>query len=157
MAMSQSTLATELEKMTPSDNEADSIQALTDAYGVFATGAAAGVPISSAGVDLGKTAMSGALVGMSADGAGITKIPAAVAAFWVAAAVPVSFVGSIAVVPPPNAGLAALLAVTLPANMAASATLAQAAAALAANMYSQAIIGGLVTFPGAPPVVVPIL
>lgn len=158
MAMLQSTLSTQLQNMAPAAAEATAITNLVNAYGTYASAAAAGaVPITPAGVNLGKAAMQAALVGMSAPGAGITKIPLAVVQFWVAVAggLATSFAGALAITPPPNAGLAALLAATFPANVSGNKTLAQAADAIATNMHTQAIIGGTVTLPG--PVVTPIL
>ena len=158
MAMVKNTLATQLQNLAPASAEATAITNLVNAYGTYASAAAAGaVPITPAGVNLGKAAMQAALVGMSASGAGITKIPAAVIQFWVGVAggLATSFPGATAIVPPPNAGLAALLAATFPANTSGNKTLAQAADAIATNMHAQAIIGGTVTFPG--PVVQPIL
>lgn len=158
MAMSQSTLATELENMVPTDNEPDAITALTDAYGVFAADAESNsIPITPAGVNLGKAAMSAALVGMSVSGAGITAIPAACIAFWVAVAggLATSFPGATAITPPPHAGIAAKLAITFPANTAGGKSLADSVDAIATDMHSEAIVGGTCTFPG--PVVAPIL
>lgn len=158
MVMSQSTLASELENLEPSDSEQIAAQTLTDAYGVFATAATGiGIPITPAGVNLGKTAMLSTLSGMSAPGAGIVSIPAAIAAFWVAVAggLAASFPGAIAVVPPPHASLPAAFAALMPANAAASLSLKDSAAAMATIMYADAIIGGTVTLPG--PVVGPIL
>jgi len=160
MVMVQNTLATELENLVPVDVEADAAAGLTDAYGVFASGAAAGaVAITPAGVELGKAQMLPALTGMSAPGAGLAAIPAGIIAFWVGVAggLAASFPGAIAVVPPPNAALAAAFAAMMPANTAAELSLADAAAAMAGVMYANAIVGGLVTLPGVPPLVFPIL
>lgn len=157
MAMDEATLATELEKLTPVDNEAAAVSALADAYATFAADAVAGtVALSSAGVALGKTAMSAALVGMSVAGAGLVKIPAAVVAFWAAVAtgLATSFSGATAIVPPPHATFAADFAQLMVDNKDGNATLAEAAEALAAIMYSGATTSGTATFPG--PVTSPI-
>lgn len=151
MALVQATLSTQLQNLAPTTVEATAITNLVNAYGTYAAGAASNaVPITPAGVTLGKNAMSAQLVGMSASGQGITKIPASIVAFWAAVAggLATSFAGAIAIVPPPNAGLAALLAATFPANTSGNLTLAQACDAIAANMHAQAIIGGTVTFTG---------
>lgn len=150
MVMVQNTLATELENLVPTDVEAEAAAALTDAYGVFASGAAAGaVPITPAGVNLGKAQMLPALTGMSAPGAGITLIPLAIIAFWVGVAggLATSFPGALAIVPPPHAALPATFAAMMPANVAAELSLADAAAAIAGIMYADAIVGGIVTLP----------
>lgn len=160
MAMVQATLATQLQNMTNIDVEATAITNLVNAYGTFSSAATGnGIPLTPAGVTLGKTAMQGALVGMSADGAGITKIPNACVAFWgaVCTSFAVSFPGSIAATPPPHASLASAFAALMPTNTAGDVTLAQAAQSIAAIMYTDAIAGGTVTLPGAPPVVGPII
>ncbi len=151
MAMSESTLATELENLAPTSTESEAAQTLTDAYGVYAAGAiAGGVPITSAGVDLGKAAMLPALAGMSADGAGITIIPSAVVAFWngVAGGLSTSFVGATAITPPPHATLPSAFASLMPTNTSGDVTKAEAAASIAEIMHADAIVGGTVTYPG---------
>ena len=150
--MVQATLATELEAMVPTTVEADAAATLGAAYETFALDATSVVPILPAGPTAGKAAMIAALTGMSIPGAGIVLIPLSIVAFWIAAA-PVGWPPPLIAVPPPNAGLAALLAATFPANMAADLSLADAAAVLAANMWSQAIIGGTVA---PPPLFVPV-
>lgn len=156
MAMSEATLASELEALVPEATEAAAAARLTEAYGNYAADAEGNaVPIESTGIDLGKAAMEPALAGMSAPGAGATVIANAVIAFWVAAAVPASFPTATIVVPPPNAGLAVALEAVFASNTAAQASLEDAAANIAAVMHAQAIIGGTVTLPG--PSVGPIL
>lgn len=149
--MSQATLATELLNLTPTATEAGAVAALTDAYGVYAAEATAnGVPLSAAGVDLGKAAMATALVGMSDPDAGLTKIPAAVAAFWSAVATggPTSFAGATAVTPPPHTTLPADFEALMTSNTAASVTSQEAADSLAEILHTGATVGGTVTFPG---------
>lgn len=145
--MVQSDLETELLNMIPTTSEPAAITALTDAYGIFAAGAESNtVPLSAAGVTAGKAAMSSALVGMSLPGVGLIVIPLAVIAFWVAAATPAGFPGALSCVPPPNAALAAKLAITFPANVLSSASLADATKLMAADMFSEAVIGGTCLF-----------
>lgn len=148
MALNQSTLATELQGLVPTDNEGDAITALTDAFATYAAGATAnGVPILSAAVNTGKAAMASALVGMSVDGAGVTKIPNSVAAFWAAAIVPGAFGADVGPsTPQPCSGLAALLASTFGSNQTGDKSLSDATAAIAADMHSQSIVGGVATF-----------
>lgn len=157
MAMSQGKLASQLLHLTPAATEAQAIATLVGAYSTFAADAeAAGVPVTAAGVALGSAAMQAALVGVSAPGAGASVLTSAVQAFWAAVAggVAASFSGATAVVPPPHAGLQALLEATFASNLASRASLADATAAVAGDLYNQAIIGGTVTFPG--PVVSPV-
>lgn len=156
--MVQATLATEIENMIPSNVESEAAAVLTDAYGVFASDAIGNtIPISSAGVELGKVAMSSALIGMSAPNAGITIIPAAILAFWVAVCggFAVSFVGSVAAIPPPHASLSSAFASLMVTNKDANLSLSDAAEQMAVIMYADAIVGGTVTIP--PAVVGPIL
>jgi hypothetical protein len=157
MALVQNTLATQLQNLAPASVEATAITNLVNAYATYAAGAAALTPILSTGIDLGKAAMQSALVGMSATGAGLVSIPAAIVAFWaaVAAGLTASFAGATAITPPPHATLAALFAATCAANTASELSLADSTAAIAANMHENAILGGTVTTAG--PTVTPIL
>jgi hypothetical protein len=157
MAMSQVVLAAQLLALEPAAAEADAVSALADAYATFAADAQAGTAaITAAGVALGKAAMLAALVGMSAPGAGSAVLTAAVQAFWgaVAGGLATSFPAATAIVPPPHSGLQALLDATFTSNTATAASGPDATAAVAADLYGQAITGGGVTFPG--PVVSPI-
>lgn len=156
MAMSAATLATQLENLTPTDNESAAAVVLAEAYRVFALAAVGnGVPILPSGPLAGKTAMIPALAGMSTPGAGASALESGVRAFWLAAATVAACPGSIAVVPPPTVGLAAALLPVFASNTSTSATLSQAANAVASVMYANAIVGGTVTLPG--PSVGPIL
>jgi len=155
--MSQSVLATQLLNLVPSASELSAAVALANAYGVFATDAVAGaVPITIAGVALGKAAMLSALTGMSMPGAGAAVLTAAVQAFWTAVAggLATSFAAAAAIVPPPHAGLQALLSSTFITNTASDATQAAATNVVATNFFNQVLVGGSVTFPG--PVTSPI-
>lgn len=157
MAMSPSVLATQLLNLVPAATEAEAVVTIANAYSVFATDAQAGaVPITPAGVALGKAAMQAALVGMSVPGAGAIVLTSAVQAFWgaVAAGLATSFAAAISIVPPPHTGLQALLVSTFATNTSTEATQAAATNAVAVDFYSEAIVGGGVTFPG--PVVSPI-
>lgn len=148
--MAQATLKTELEALTPVDNEPDAINTLVTAYGNFAGAAAAGAAaILPVNVTAGEAAMTAALTGMSAPDAGLASIPASIVAFWAAAVAP-PWPPAVLGVPPLNAGLAAALAVTFPANVAGDLSLADAANAIATDMYAQAVIGGLMNIPPPP-------
>lgn len=148
--MLPATLATAMLNLVPAATELEAAQVLADAYGTFASTAAAGaVPITPLAITNGKTAMTAALVGMSASGAGAAKIAAGVIAFWgaVAAGLTTSFAGAVVITPPPNAGLAAALSAQFASNIATMASQAVATASIASVMAAQAIIGGTVTFP----------
>ncbi len=153
MAMSQATLATELDNLDPTTDEAAAIIILADAYGVFVAEAQAATPILPAGVAMGKAAMAAGLVGMSTDGAGTTLIPAAIIAFWVAVAagLTTSFAGATLIVPPPHATLASAFAALMPANVGKSKT--DALDAIASLLLTQAIVGGVVTVTEATPII----
>ncbi len=158
MAMSSSVLATQLINLTPSATEAGAVATLANAYSVFASDATAGAAaITPAGIALGKATMQVALAGVSSPGAGAAVLTAAIQAFWgaVAGGLAASFAGAAAIVPPPQAGLQALLVSTFASNTSGSTSLADAAQAIATIVFNQAIIGGTVTFPG--PVVSPIV
>lgn len=157
MAMSSGVLASQLLGLVPAATEAEAVVTLASAYAVFAADAVAGaVPITAAGVLLGRTAMQAALFGMSAPGAGAAVIAAAIQAFWgaVALGLAASFSGAAAITPPPHAGLQPLLETAFAVNTATSADLVTAAQSVATVIHNQAIIGGTATFPG--PVVSPI-
>lgn len=160
MPLSQSKLADELKAMVPAATEPPAILALVTAYGNYAADAmGAGIPITPAGVSLGKNAMTGALTGMSAPGMGITAIPNSLIAFWgaVCSAAAVSFPGTITGSPPPQATLIAGFAALMPVNTAAGLSLDDSAAAIAVLWHINAITGGTVTLIGPPPVPGPIL
>jgi hypothetical protein len=155
--MSSATLAGQLAGLVPSSTEATAVARLADAYGTYAADAVAGAaPITAAGVVLGKAAMTAALAGMNAPGAGSAVLTKAVQAFWaaVAAGLASSFAGAVAVAPPPHAGLEVALDAAFAANVASGADLVDAAQVIATALHNQAIIGGTVTFPG--PVTSPI-
>lgn len=151
MPMSASVLKAELEKMVPTDVEADAAAALAAAYEKYATDAiGSGVAILPAGPTAGRAAMEPLLTGMSADGAGAAIIAAAIVQFWVAAA-PAGWPPPMVTVPPPNAGLAAALPPVLAANTVASLAIGPAMQALATAIHAQAIIAGTVAIPPASP------
>jgi hypothetical protein len=150
MTMAAATLATELLSLTPTSVEDTAIDAIVDAYGVFASDAVSNaILISPAGIELGKAAMSAALVGMSEENEGRTKIPAAVVAFWTAVSggLTASFTGALAITPPPHATLSDDFATLMDENMNGDVSAEEAAEALANLLYEQAALGGTVTYP----------
>jgi hypothetical protein len=150
--MLAATLANELLNLDPTIVEAEAVVTLANAYATFATTATAGVvPITPAGVTLGKTAMAPLLIGMSEDGLGSAKITQGVQGFWAAVALggTTSFAGAVAILAPAHAGLQAALDAAFSANTASVATKEAAVTLLATAFYSQAIIGGVVTFPAS--------
>ncbi len=160
MTMAAATLANELLNLDPVDTEAAAITTLADAYAVFAAQAQAGPQtITATGVNLGKAAMSAALIGVSSPGAGAAVLTTAIQAFWAAVAggLATSFAGAIAITPPPHSSLTAQLSSTFSTNTSTTADKPTATSAIASDMYSEAVIGGTVTYPGGPPPVFPIL
>lgn len=160
MALSSSTLATELAALTPTDTPGAAEQTLAMAYGEYMKAAeAGGVPIFASAVDsLAVPAMVGAMafsLGSAADGAAV--IVAGVSAFWSAmVGAPASFFATAtAITAPPFATLAADLAATFVANVITSATLEQATSAMASDIHLATAGQGTATFPG--PVTSPIV
>lgn len=156
MAMSASTLATQLQNLTPTSVEATANQRFADAWAIyFAASAANGVPYSTNAAH--KSAMISAMAGSSAPNAGATKIQAGIVAWWasVLSTFAVTYSGAIAlVVPPLTTGIAALLTPVLASNTAGSLSLS-AACTQVANVLHTNNLGGTATFP--PAVVAPIL
>lgn len=160
MALDENTLAVELAAMLATEDEADAIQFFTDAYEVYLLDAEAGpVTITPAGIALGKTAAAAAMVGMSAANAGLSIIPNAIITWWttMAASPAVTFPGAIAMVPPPHAGILAGFAPIMVSNTASELETGPATANVATLFHSQAIVGGTITLPGAPPTIHPIV
>lgn len=146
MALSAATLSTALQSMTPRSSEADAIAALVNAYATHAEDAEAATAILSGGINLGKAAMSAALVGMSATGAGAAKMAGGIVAFWsaVAGGLATSFAGATAISPPFATLSAADIQPVFDANVAAAKSLSDACDAIAAAIYAK-LAGGTVT------------
>ena len=156
--MVEATLAAAILAQSPTLVEQDAIDALVTTYSTYAADAESNsVSITAAGLALGEAAMAAALVGMSAPNAGLTSIPAALSAFWVAVAggLSTSFPGATVIVPPPHASFASDFQALMPANTSGEVTEQEAADSVAAIMHTGATTGGSVTFPG--PVTTPIL
>lgn len=149
MVMFQLTLEVELSVAwsIPYQDEQDAIDAFVDAYTAYAGDASSTSPITPTAVALGDAAMRGPLVGMSADGAAPAAITAAILAFWTAVAIPGSFGANVSAIPPPHAGLAAKLAATFSTI---ETDVNAAASNIAADMHSEAIVGGQALYPPPP-------
>lgn len=147
--MSQSTMQQQLITLAPAATETAAAQALAQAYANFAAQATSnGVPILPSAISIAQEVMIPALIGMSAPFAGAQIVQNAVQLFWVTIAGLLSsaFTGATAIVPPANAALAVGLQTVASANIASALDQNDACSALATVFYSQAIIGGLVTF-----------
>lgn len=154
MALSQATLATELENMSPSSSESLAIEAFSQAYGDYMKTAIAGaVPIIGAAIDsIAVPAMRAAIDWDPGDSCleGTTEMVEGLAAFWASmVAAPASFFAdAIAISPPSFAGLATTLHVTLCDNQDAGKTLAESAAEMAQDIHPSTDEQGTATFPG---------
>jgi hypothetical protein len=165
MALVQATLASGLASMAPVNTEAEAIANFCDAWESYFTGASvAGVPIGAFGA--AKTAMQGAMTGLSVTGAaamqsGITAfwgvIAASASTLWV---MPPNTVPS-ATPPPTLGGISAALAPVFASNAAdPTKTIAQATSAIAAVLHTNGGVGGIAVVQPplpAPPVPTPIL
>lgn len=160
MALSQSTLATELENLVPTASASTAATTLAQAYGDYMKGAESNaVPITSASVDsLAVPAMAAAMTFTAGDTSaqGAAQFVAGLAAFWGAmVAAPASFfTGATVITPPPFTTTAASLATDFDNNTSNEETLADSAAALAATIHGDTDGIGTATFPG--PTVAPI-
>ena len=168
MALVQATLANQLENLTPTGVEATAINALATAWDTYFQGASVtGVPITAGVTATAKTAMMGALAGMSVPNAGAAKIQAGITAYWATLVplfatlwvIPPNVVT--ALTPPPTlAGIAAALTSVFASNTSSQATLAQAAANVAAALHTSGGLGAIaVVQPPLPaaPVPTPVL
>lgn len=139
MTLSQSALATEIENMVPTLGSSSAI--LAQAYGDYMKDAIAGAtPITAATVDSSAVPAMTAAMTFSQPGtptSGATVITTGLTAFWGAmvAAPATFFSGATVITPPIFPPLIATLAATLLANATGSASLADSAAALAADIH----------------------
>lgn len=125
----------------------------------FSTASAGVVVVASALRGPPATAMRGALTGMSTPGAGARAIQNAIVHFWsTLSGAPSSFFpGAIAVTPPPTlSGIASAISAIMSGNTRGNVPAPTAYSALAAAIHG-CNQGGTATFPGAPPIVIPIV
>lgn len=167
MALVSSTLASGLAALVPTPVEATAITNFCNAWATYFAGASiTGIPVGS--LAAAKSAMQGALSGLSAPNAGAAAIQSGVTAFW---GVIVSSGAGLWVLapsvitliaPPPTlGGIAAALSSVFASNAAdPTKTLAQATNAIATVLHTNGGLGGIATVqppPVAPPVPTPIL
>ena len=153
MAMSDSILTGELKVMSLFDNEPDAAAAWANAFDVYFQDAeaTAGGPVVPAGLSACKSAMEGALSGMSAPGAGAAALQAGILAYWGAIVPATAWPPATAITPPPGlSGLAATLAPVFAANAVPGVTKDQAMDAIAAAIHEVNIVGGIAVFPVPP-------
>lgn len=167
MPLVSATLASGLEALVPTNDEAEAIQRIVDAWeGYFdgsQLGPAAAVPGSYAAA---LAALQAGLTGMSAANAAANAFQTGLTAFWatiapLAAAVwpqtPPPVTTPPATPPPTLGGVAALLQAQWTADAAAGVDLATSAQNMATILHTNAGLGGIgiITFPGPPPVPTP--
>jgi hypothetical protein len=159
MALVQSTLASGLEALEPTDDEAIAVQRIADAFDDYFAGASVnGSPAVPAALAPCKAAMVAAMTGLSTTGGAAAAIQAGILAYWttllpLASAVWPATVGPVippAVPPAGLAGIAAALAPVFTANTSGGLSLVASAAAVAAALHPLQL-GGLVNLGPPPP------
>lgn len=156
MPMSQSTLSDQLQSLVPTDSDIEAIDRLANAYATYCLDAEASrvppVQISSASVELAKTAMKAALVGLNNPGQGSQKIVDGFKAFWSSIALnpALSFPGSVAVIAQPFVNTKLSLDNQFIVNRDGSLTTVQALDNISVIIDFETKIGGSVLFPTDP-------
>ena len=160
MTLSQATLKSEMVAMDLYGNEAQAVVAWAAAWSAyFADAETNSIPIEPAALPTAEAAMAAALLGMSASDAGAGKIQAGIQAWWGAmVAAPSAFwPGCTAIAPPPGlSGIATALQSAFDSNTSGGVTEDAAYDAITGVLHP-VNLGGQATFPGAPPLVFPIL
>lgn len=163
MPLIAANLATELESLIPVETEAEVINNLATAWeNYFSNASVAGVATVPGTLTTATTAMKSALVGISGDGQGASKLQAGIIAFWGVVVPAVTTIWVVvpplisAISPPSLSTIAASLTPVFLANKNSGLDLAASALAVA-NVLHPLQLGGTVTQTGAPPVVLPIL
>jgi len=150
--MSQSVLKDELVELGLYDNESDAVSAWAQAFrGYFENAETNSIPIITAGLDVPQSAMAGAMVGLSTDGA--AKIQAGITQWWATLALAPSTYWATATVitPPPGlSGIATVLQAVFSSNISTSASKTDAMNAIAGVLHTNNL-GGTATFPGQAP------
>lgn len=153
--LSQATLSAQLALLTPTTSEATGIDRFATAFRSYFQGAQVdGIVAAPAALAGAETALRAAMIGISAGGAA-TRIQAALVAWWAAVSASAGAVWPghsppvlSATVPPALASLSTALDAVFAANLAARATLPQAADAIATVLHA-ATLGGVA--PVGPP------
>jgi hypothetical protein len=138
MPMLPATLAAELEKMEPTDQEIDAINAFAAAWEKYMEGSQAPAPAVPGSFAGAVSSMKGAMTGMSADGAAAGAISGGIGAAWgvVAGAAASIWPPALSATPPPGIGaIAAALAPVFAANTAGQLDLAASANAIATALH----------------------
>lgn len=156
MALSASTLSTELQAMGPVDNEADGINNFATAFDNYFQGASVnGTPVAGGATSAAKSAMISAMSGAGAPNAGALAIQTGITAYWgviIPAAIATwpSTPPVITATPPPTlATIAAALTPVFAANTSGSLSLADSADAIAQALHPTQLGG--IAICGPPP------
>lgn len=161
MPLNQDTLATELEAMVPSEDESAAISNLANAFhNYFLESSVLGIPATPTPLEAAKTAMEGALTGLSSTSS--LAIQTGITAYWgavtpIAPTVWVTVPPIVSATPPPGlTGISAALDAVFPANTTGELNLADASAAIAAAIHPTQL-GGIAVITPPPPTTAPIL
>ena len=158
--MNLSTLSGELENLEVGISEPNAIEGWSAAYKEFFRDAAANeIPINELVLLPAQQAMKVAMIGLSAQNAGASKLQAGILAFWgyLVANFSIAWSGSTGLTPAPSlGGLAGILTGVFSANTSGQLSRLQASLSVATAVHG-ASQGGMVIYPGAPPVTFPIL
>jgi hypothetical protein len=158
MVLLAATLGTELQNLSPVDNEAQAVQTLATAWHNYFKGSSvAGIPALEASLLAAKNAMVGALSGMSQANQAAAKLAAGITAYWgavipAAASIWVTVPPIMSATPPPGlAGVAATVSGIFSANTFGKLNLAASATALANALHPVAGLTGIAVLGPPPP------
>lgn len=158
MAFVAATLASGLKNLSPVGTEAQAIQTLASAWhDYFKVSSVAGVPALESALLAAKSAMVGALSGMSQSNQAAAKLAAGITAYWgivipAAASVWVTAPAIISATPPPGlGGLTATISGIFTANASGKLSLNDSATALANALHPVAGLTGIAILGPPPP------
>lgn len=153
MAMSASTLATQLQSLTPtSAGEAAVISAFVNAWKTYFAASVAGA-VAYVASPAHSSAMTSGLAGLSVASGGALAIQTGVTAWWasVVSTFAATYPSATAVTPPPTlSAIAAALAPVLVTNTSGSLSLSASCTAIATVLHTNNL-GGIATLPPAVP------
>lgn len=160
MPLAPPILSAALVKVGLHENEPGAIKAWADAWLQYFGVASAGVPVNQKALKGNPLrALQGGLVGMSAPGGGPASIQKAITAFWgaLAASPAAVFPAALIVIPPPGlSGIATAILGIISSNTSGNLPVPTAYLNLATAIHG-CNVGGTATFPGTPPIVLPII
>lgn len=158
MVMLSTSLASELENMTPTDQESEAIDRFASAWETYFYDSVVGaIPANPGTLAAATNAMKAAMVGLGTQDNGAAAIQAGITAFWGIVATSAAAIWTTAppctgATPPPNlATISSSLASVFSSNTSAELGLSDACNAIAASLHSSNL-GGIcvIPVPGAP-------